>query len=243
MDAKTGESMGCPVDRPTTARSLLGRTNRDWWPEALPTDILHQGGVSPDPMGEDFDYAEAFKKLDYQALKSDLKALMTDSKPWCRPTMAITAVHDPEAWHAAGTYRPPTGAAAPIAGSSALPHCNSCRTTATSTRRVACCGRSSGSTARNIMGRPFILAGNVASKTWAARSLASAEVVPRVRARARLYWGARRSGSATAPKTRIQPDGNWSSSIPLARSDGPESTSIRRAGRTPTRCSRRGTSR
>ena len=50
-------------------RSLLGRTNRDWWPEALPIDILHQGGVSPDPMGEDFDYAEAFKSLDYQALK------------------------------------------------------------------------------------------------------------------------------------------------------------------------------
>ena len=55
MDAKTGGSMGgCPVDRPTTVRSLLGRQNRDWWPEALPIDILHQGGTSPDPMGEDF---------------------------------------------------------------------------------------------------------------------------------------------------------------------------------------------
>ena len=60
MDAKTGESMGCPAARPSTVRSLLGRTNRDWWPEALPLDVLEQGGLSPDPMGDDFDYAGAF---------------------------------------------------------------------------------------------------------------------------------------------------------------------------------------
>ena len=68
MDAKTGEPMGCPVDRPTTVRSLLGRQNRDWWPESLPLEILHQGGMSPDPMGEEFDYAESFNRLYYQAL-------------------------------------------------------------------------------------------------------------------------------------------------------------------------------
>ena len=106
MDAKTGEMGGCPVDRPTTVRSLLGRTNRDWWPDSLPIDILHQGGGSPDPMGEDFDYAEAFKKLDYQALKNDLTALMTDSKPWWP---ADYGHYGPffirMAWHAAGTYR------------------------------------------------------------------------------------------------------------------------------------------
>src|SRR4051812_12311298 len=105
MDAKTGE-MGCPVDRPTTVRSLLGRTNRDWWPESLPTEILHQGGVSPDPMGADFDYAEAFNRLDYQALKRDLTALMTDSQPWWP---ADYGHYGPffirMAWHAAGTYR------------------------------------------------------------------------------------------------------------------------------------------
>ena len=106
MDAKTGESMGCPVERPTTVRSLLGRTNRDWWPEALPVDMLHQHGVSPDPMGEDFDYAEAFNQLDYAALKADLTALMTDSKPWWP---ADYGHYGPfmirMAWHAAGTYR------------------------------------------------------------------------------------------------------------------------------------------
>jgi len=72
MDAKTDEALGCPMGRPTTVRSLLGRTNRDWWPEALPLDILNQGGLSPDPMGDKFDYAAAFNALDYQALKADL---------------------------------------------------------------------------------------------------------------------------------------------------------------------------
>ena len=104
MDAKTGD-MGCPM-KGTGARSLLGRTNKDWWPEALPVDMLHQNGVSPDPMGADFDYAEAFKKLDYPALKADLTALMTDSKEWWP---ADYGHYGPfmirMAWHAAGTYR------------------------------------------------------------------------------------------------------------------------------------------
>ncbi|MEA3015810.1 MAG: catalase-peroxidase, partial [Sphingomonadales bacterium] len=110
MDAKTGEMGGCPVDRPTTVRSLLGRTNRDWWPEALPLEILNQGGLSPDPMGADFDYAEAFKALDYDALKADLTALMTDSKPWWPADYGnYGGLMIRMAWHAAGTYRTADG--------------------------------------------------------------------------------------------------------------------------------------
>lgn len=98
---------GCPVHGgEIKIRSLLGRQNKDWWPDALPVDMLHQHGVSPDPMGEDFDYAEAFKKLDYAALKADLTALMTDSKSWWP---ADYGHYGPfmirMAWHAAGTYR------------------------------------------------------------------------------------------------------------------------------------------
>ena len=98
---------GCPVHGgEVKIRSLLGRQNKDWWPDALPVDMLHQHGVSPDPMGPDFDYAEAFKKLDYKALKADLTALMTDSKPWWP---ADYGHYGPfmirMAWHAAGTYR------------------------------------------------------------------------------------------------------------------------------------------
>ncbi len=101
---------GCPMHKGapgvTEARSLLGRTNKDWWPEALPVDVLHQHGISPDPMGAEYDYAEAFGQLDYQALKADLTALMTDSKPWWP---ADFGHYGPfmirMAWHAAGTYR------------------------------------------------------------------------------------------------------------------------------------------
>ena len=98
---------GCPMQGSALkARSLLGRSNRDWWPEALPVDMLHQHGVSPDPMGADFDYAEAFRQLDYAALKRDLHALMTDSKDWWP---ADYGHYGPffirMAWHAAGTYR------------------------------------------------------------------------------------------------------------------------------------------
>lgn len=99
---------GCPMRSggEIKMRSLLGRQNKDWWPDALPVDMLHQHGVSPDPMGEDFNYAEAFKKLDYQALKNDLTALMTDSKPWWP---ADYGHYGPfmirMAWHSAGTYR------------------------------------------------------------------------------------------------------------------------------------------
>ncbi|CAM3108682.1 Catalase-peroxidase 2 [Sphingomonas antarctica] len=104
-DYESGEAAPqCPMHG--VARSLLGRTNRDWWPDALPVDMLHQHGVSPDPMGEEYDYAEAFKALDYNALKADLTALMTDSKSWWP---ADYGHYGPfmirMAWHAAGTYR------------------------------------------------------------------------------------------------------------------------------------------
>ena len=111
MDAKTGDiGGGCPMDGPNTVRSLLGRTNRDWWPDALPLEVLNQGGLSPDPMGADFDYAEAFKALDYQALKADLTALMTDSQPWWPADYGnYGGLFIRMAWHAAGTYRTADG--------------------------------------------------------------------------------------------------------------------------------------
>ena len=105
-DVEPGE--GCPMrgSGDVKIRSLLGRQNKDWWPDALPVDMLHQHGMSPDPRGENFDYAEAFKALDYDALKADLTALMTDSKPWWP---ADYGHYGPfmirMAWHAAGTYR------------------------------------------------------------------------------------------------------------------------------------------
>ncbi len=99
------EMSKCPVMH-DGERTLVGRTNRDWWPDALQLDILRENGKSPDPMGGDFDYATAFKSIDYKALKDDLTALMTDSKPWWP---ADYGHYGPffirMSWHAAGTYR------------------------------------------------------------------------------------------------------------------------------------------
>ncbi len=83
-----------------------GTTNTDWWPNQLRVDLLNQHGNRSDPLGEKFNYAEAFKSLDYKALKADLVKLMTDSQDWWP---ADFGHYGPQmvrmAWHAAGTYR------------------------------------------------------------------------------------------------------------------------------------------
>ena len=89
----------CPVNH-------SGPSNRDWWPNRLHLEVLHQHSSKSNPMGEDFDYAEAFESLDFAALKKDLAALMTDSKDWWP---ADFGHYGPllirMAWHSAGTYR------------------------------------------------------------------------------------------------------------------------------------------
>ena len=83
-----------------------GTTNRDWWPNQLNLKILHQHAPQADPLGEGFDYAQAFKSLDFQALKQDLTALMTDSQDWWPADFGhYGPLFVRMAWHSAGTYR------------------------------------------------------------------------------------------------------------------------------------------
>jgi catalase-peroxidase len=103
MDGMTDKSMGkCPVVH--TAAGL--RSNRDWWPNQLNLKLLHQNSALSDPMGGAFDYAEEFKKLDLDAIKKDLTALMTDSQEWWPADFGhYGPLFIRMAWHSAGTYR------------------------------------------------------------------------------------------------------------------------------------------
>ncbi|USJ26904.1 catalase/peroxidase HPI (plasmid) [Ensifer adhaerens] len=89
-----------------TSAQSPGTSNRDWWPNQLNLKILHQNSSLSDPMGEAFDYAEEFKKLDLPAVKSDLFALMTDSQDWWPADFGhYGPLFIRMAWHSAGTYR------------------------------------------------------------------------------------------------------------------------------------------
>jgi catalase-peroxidase len=90
--------------------SARGTTNKDWWPNRLNLDILRQHCAKSNPMGEDFNYAEEFKKLDLKALKKDLTALMTDSQDWWPADYGhYGPMFIRMAWHSAGTYRTADG--------------------------------------------------------------------------------------------------------------------------------------
>ncbi|MFQ2553206.1 catalase/peroxidase HPI [Aeromonas caviae] len=100
------EESKCPFNH----TAGVGRTNRDWWPNQLRLDLLHQHSPGADPMDKDFDYAKVFASLDYKALKKDLVKLMTDSQEWWP---ADFGHYGPQfirmTWHAAGTYRTTDG--------------------------------------------------------------------------------------------------------------------------------------
>ena len=135
MEGMSGGNGKCPVlhgavmSAPTPARmgSIVGgRSNRDWWPNQLDLGILHQHSSLSNPMGEGFDYSDAFRTLDLAAVKQDLVALMTDSQDWWP---ADYGHYGPfmirMAWHAAGTYRTGDGRGGASAGTQRFAPLNS----------------------------------------------------------------------------------------------------------------------
>ncbi|MEX2451589.1 MAG: catalase/peroxidase HPI [Rhodospirillales bacterium] len=94
----------CPVMH--GGNTATGTSNMEWWPQALNLDILHQHDTKTNPMGKDFDYRKALKKLDVEALKKDLHALMTDSQAWWPADWGhYGGLMIRMSWHAAGSYR------------------------------------------------------------------------------------------------------------------------------------------
>lgn len=101
----------CPFHRASATKATFGaRANRDWWPNQLNLGILHQHAPASNPLGDDFDYAEAFRQLDLATVKKDLYALMTTSQAWWPADWGhYGGLFIRMAWHSAGTYRTADG--------------------------------------------------------------------------------------------------------------------------------------
>ncbi|MBL7928299.1 MAG: catalase/peroxidase HPI [Bacteroidia bacterium] len=108
MEHKSNNGGKCPVTGATVHSGVAGHgtSNNDWWPNRLKLNILRQNSALSNPMEKDFNYAGEFKKLEYEALKKDLAALMTDSQDWWPADFGhYGPLFIRMAWHAAGTYR------------------------------------------------------------------------------------------------------------------------------------------
>ncbi|AXK41631.1 catalase/peroxidase HPI [Erythrobacter aureus] len=218
MDAKTGEMSGCPFHGDGGMRGLLGRTNRDWWPDSLQLEILQQGGRSADPMGEDFDYCEAFNALDYQALKRDLTDLMTDSQDWWP---ADYGHYGPffirMAWHAAGTYRTGDGRGGAGSGQQRFAPLNSWPDNGNLDKARRLLWPIKQKYGKHISWADlFILTGNVAIESMGGPVFGFGGGRKDVFEPETVYWGTEEQWVDTGAETRIIPDEGKALENPLA---------------------------
>ncbi|MEO0907960.1 MAG: catalase/peroxidase HPI [Pseudomonadota bacterium] len=218
MDAKTGEMSGCPFHGDSATRTLLGRTNKDWWPEATQLDLLTEEGKSANPYGEDFDYASAFNAIDYTALKADLTALMTDDQEWWP---ADYGHYGPffirMAWHAAGTYRTGDGRGGAGSGQQRFAPLNSWPDNGNLDKARRLLWPIKQKYGKGISWADlFILAGNVAIESMGGPVFGFGGGRADVYEPEMVYWGTEDLWVNTGAQTRIQPDKEMYLDNPLA---------------------------
>ena len=220
MSSSPASEARCPFHAAGGARATHGaRSNADWWPNQLDLSILHQHQPVSNPMDPDFDYAKAFQKLDYQALKKDLAALMTDSQDWWPADWGhYGGLFIRMAWHAAGTYRTADGRGGAGTGNQRFAPLNSWPDNGNldKARRLLWPVKRKYGNAISWADL-FILAGNVAMETMGFKTFGFGGGRADIWAPEEdIYWGAEKEWLATSDKPDSRYSGERQLENPLA---------------------------